>query len=230
MIRRVSVFRRITFVCLVFNACRYNLEFFDVWNGVFRTLCVKKSIWFDWKRKQNVRLEYLDIVFSQSNVDQMIPTPVVIRNYRTATSTPNRNGEKTSNIVFPFRSKTFGFLDEESQWVYHRRFFLFDRLSGFSDNRKNFGVFSSIVRRIFVLELKNVHYAKSIKFLTRLVGGTSYIQPPILIIDYDELSQSDLNQEKVVSVKFWRKKFIRTKIFKMIFFLRFRSPVNFKWI
>lgn len=57
----------------------------------------------------------------------------------------------------------------------------------------------------FVLELKNVHYAKSIKFLTRLVGGTSYIQPPVLIINYDELSQSDLNQEKIVLVKFRRK-------------------------
>ena len=58
----------------------------------------------------------------------------------------------------------------------------------------------------FLLELKNVHYAKSIKLFTRLVGGASYIQPPVIIVEYDELSQTDISQDKVVTVKEKRRK------------------------
>lgn len=36
---------------------------------------------------------FLDILFTQSGTDYLLPTPVVIKNYKTDTdATPNRNG------------------------------------------------------------------------------------------------------------------------------------------
>lgn len=131
-IDRVSTFLRLTFVCLVFDTCRYDLEFVDVWNDVFRTLCVENSIWFDWKRKKEVRLAYLDIVFSQSNADQLIPTPVVIRNYRTATSTPNQNGEQIFEIfVFSFSIENFRLFRRRISMGLSSTFFSFRSSLGF---------------------------------------------------------------------------------------------------
>ena len=34
----------------------------------------------------------LDIVFTQSGTERMIPIPVVIKNYQTLTNSPNQNG------------------------------------------------------------------------------------------------------------------------------------------
>ena len=42
----------------------------------------------------------LDIVFTQSGSDYMLPTPVVITNYVSPTgSSPNQNGEFKSEII-----------------------------------------------------------------------------------------------------------------------------------
>jgi hypothetical protein len=38
------------------------------------------------------------------------------------------------------------------------------------------------------------------KILTRLVSGTDFIQPPVIIIDYEELTQSDLKKDMSVQV------------------------------
>lgn len=53
---------------------------------------------------------------------------------------------------------------------------------------------------LFDLELKNIHYAKSIKIVTTLTADTSYILPPVLQIEYAELSSSDISTGKLVQV------------------------------
>lgn len=59
---------------------------------------------------------------------------------------------------------------------------------------------------ISLLELTNVHYAKSIKILNTLSPGGLYIQPPVIVVEYDELSTSDLNQDMIVDVSREREK------------------------
>ena len=127
---------------------------------------------------------------------------MVIRNYRTRDGSPNADGQfdvfSTNWLKIYFCSR----VDDESKWVYHRRFFLVDRTSGVTTNEGKFLVNLVEGKSISFLELKNIHYARSIKILFRLVGGTTYIQPPVIIINYDELSSSDLGKNGVVQVKF----------------------------
>ncbi|CAF3358734.1 unnamed protein product [Rotaria socialis] len=107
-------------------------------------------------------------LFTKSNSDYMLPTPVVLRNYKTDTgATPNKN-------------------NDESQWVYHRRFFLVDRTSGVVNNK----------------ELRNVHYAQSITILNTLSNGGAYFQPPVIVIQYEELSLTNIGTGTIVDVKF----------------------------
>ncbi|UJR08253.1 hypothetical protein I4U23_012526 [Adineta vaga] len=108
------------------------------------------------------------IIFTQSGSSQMLPTPVVIRNYETDSGA------------------TLNSDDDESRWVYHRRFFLIDRVSGVVLNN----------------ELRNIHYAKSIKILNTLTSDTAYIQPPVIVIEYGEISISDIGKNTLVEVAF----------------------------
>ncbi|CAF1347685.1 unnamed protein product [Rotaria magnacalcarata] len=108
------------------------------------------------------------LLFTKSNSDYMLPTPVVLRNYITDTAaTPNQN-------------------NDESQWVYHRRFFLVDRISGVINNN----------------ELTNIHYAKSITILNTLSNGGAYFQPPVIVIQYEALSLTDIGKGTIVEVTF----------------------------
>ncbi|CAF4828802.1 unnamed protein product [Rotaria sp. Silwood1] len=75
---------------------------------------------------------------------------------------------------------------DESLWTYHRRFFLLDRISGITINN----------------ELRSIHYAKSIKIMTTLTSGEAYIQPPVIIIQYDELTSTDIGKGNFVQVTF----------------------------
>jgi len=52
-----------------------------------------------------------------------------------------------------------------------------------------------------ILALKNIHYAKSIKILNTLTNGASYIQPPVIVIEYGELSLSNIGRGSVVEVR-----------------------------
>ncbi|CAF1345544.1 unnamed protein product [Adineta steineri] len=109
------------------------------------------------------------ILFTQSGTDYMLPTPVVIKNYKANdSSSPNQN-------------------DDESQWVYHRRFFLIDRISGILDSTG---------------ELNNIHYAKSIKIVNTLTNSAANIQPPLIIIEYGELAISDTEKGSLVEITF----------------------------
>jgi len=68
----------------------------------------------------------------------MLPIPVVIQNYRTQTDTsPNQNSIYSTCFFFIIISTQF-LVAEESKWVYHRRFFLVDRVSGISNNGTTF--------------------------------------------------------------------------------------------
>ncbi|CAF2430595.1 unnamed protein product [Rotaria sp. Silwood2] len=108
------------------------------------------------------------IVFTQNGVDYMLPCPVVVINYRSTTGNAvNQNAD-------------------ESLWVYHRRFFLLDRISGVTTTNN---------------ELQNIHYAKSIKIRTTLTNGAAYIQPPLIIVEYDELTSSDIGKGTLVQVR-----------------------------
>jgi hypothetical protein len=51
-----------------------------------------------------------------------------------------------------------------------------------------------------IIVLRSIHYAKSIKILNTLTTGASYIQPPVVVIEYDELSLSDLGKGTLVEV------------------------------
>ena len=51
-----------------------------------------------------------------------------------------------------------------------------------------------------ILELKNVHYAKSIKILHTLTTGASSILPPVIVVEYDELSASDIGKGTLIEV------------------------------
>ena len=60
----------------------------------------------------------------------------------------------------------------------------------------------TFVRRINpILELRNIHYAKSIQILYTLTDGTTYIQPPVIVIEYDDLSTSDIGKGTTVEVR-----------------------------
>ncbi|CAF3900474.1 unnamed protein product [Rotaria sordida] len=108
------------------------------------------------------------VVFTRNGSDYMISCPVVVLNYQLLTGTfPNR-------------------LADESSWIYHRRFFLVDRISGLTTNN----------------ELRNIHYAKSIRILTTLTSGETYIQPPVIIVEYNELSSNDIGRGILVQVTF----------------------------
>ena len=141
-------------------------------------------------------------MFTQSGTSRLLPTPVVIRNYQSDSSTtPNMNGSlklngtKTSiNVIVS---------DDESTWVYHRRFFLIDRISGITQNNGLLSTKSSFyyLHRSLFLELRNIHYAKSIRILNTLTSDTNYILPPVIVIEYGELTVSDLGKNAVVQVR-----------------------------
>ncbi|CAF0975904.1 unnamed protein product [Adineta ricciae] len=75
---------------------------------------------------------------------------------------------------------------DESTWAYHRRFFLLDRLSGLSIDNQS----------------ASIHYAKSIQIVTTLSSGGAYIRPPMVIVEYAELSSSSIGQGNIVQVSF----------------------------
>jgi hypothetical protein len=52
-----------------------------------------------------------------------------------------------------------------------------------------------------IVVLKNIHYAKSIQILNTLVNGSTYIQPPVIVIEYDEISLSDIGKGTLVEVR-----------------------------
>ncbi len=52
-----------------------------------------------------------------------------------------------------------------------------------------------------ILGLKNIHYASSIKILNTLTSDTTYIQPPVIVIQYAELSISDIGKGTIVQVR-----------------------------
>lgn len=47
-----------------------------------------------------------------------------------------------------------------------------------------------------------MHYAKSIKILNTLTSGVSYIQPPVIVIEYGELTLTDIGKGTLVDVTF----------------------------
>ena len=49
--------------------------------------------------------------------------------------------------------------------------------------------------------LKTIRYVKSIQVLNTLTGGTSYILPPVIVVEYAELTSSDIGQGTVVQVR-----------------------------
>ena len=51
------------------------------------------------------------------------------------------------------------------------------------------------------LELRYIHYAKSIKILNTLTTGGAYIQPPVVVVEYDELSVSDVGGGNLLQVR-----------------------------
>lgn len=53
----------------------------------------------------------------------------------------------------------------------------------------------------FVLVLRNIHYAKSIRILNTLTDGTNYIRPPVIFIEYGELSLTNIGKEMIVDVR-----------------------------
>lgn len=53
---------------------------------------------------------------------------------------------------------------------------------------------------IFFLDLKNIYYAKSIKVLFTLVNNAANFQPPVFVVEYAELSLSDIGKQKVAQV------------------------------
>lgn len=62
--------------------------------------------------------------------------------------------------------------------------------------------FSFYQKQNFVSALNNVHYAKTIRISHRLVSGVSYIQPPVVIIEYEELSLSQIGRNGLVRLDF----------------------------
>lgn len=60
-------------------------------------------------------------------------------------------------------------------------------------------------KKIFLLELRNVRYAKTIQLITTLTDGLTYIQPPLIYIEYDELSSADLSAGTLVQVRRMKK-------------------------
>ncbi|CAF3770661.1 unnamed protein product [Rotaria sp. Silwood1] len=55
---------------------------------------------------------------------------------------------------------------------------------------------------IIPLELRNIHYAKTIKILNILSNGGAYMQPPVIVIEYDELTLSDIGKGTLVEITF----------------------------
>jgi hypothetical protein len=54
---------------------------------------------------------------------------------------------------------------------------------------------------IFIIVLSSIHYAKSITIYNTLTSGTTYIQPPLIVIEYGELSTSDIGKGTIVQVR-----------------------------
>jgi hypothetical protein len=52
-----------------------------------------------------------------------------------------------------------------------------------------------------ITDLKSIHYAQSITVLNTLTSGTNYIQPPVIVIEYGELSLSDIGKGTIVEVR-----------------------------
>ena len=52
----------------------------------------------------------------------------------------------------------------------------------------------------FIIELRNVHYARSIRILNTLADDVSYIQPPVIVVEYAELTLSDIGESRIVEV------------------------------
>lgn len=95
-------------------------------------------------------------------------------------------------------------LDDESKWVYHRRFFLLDRISGVTPTNgidlKTHNTFS--IQEIYIiLDSRNVYYAKSIKILYTLSPGGAYLQPPVFVIEYKELVLTDISKGTIAEVR-----------------------------
>lgn len=64
-----------------------------------------------------------------------------------------------------------------------------------------FLIFCFSVRINLILELSSIHYAKSITIMYTLTSGVTYIQPPVIVIEYDELTTSDIGKGTVVDVR-----------------------------
>jgi len=63
----------------------------------------------------------------------LLPTPVVLVDYQTTTgSFPNQDCKVLIEDYFIKINNSF--LADQSQWTYHRRFFLLDRISGVTTN------------------------------------------------------------------------------------------------
>ncbi|CAF1123716.1 unnamed protein product [Rotaria magnacalcarata] len=112
------------------------------------------------------------VVLTRNGTDYFIPCPVVILNYQ---STTGSNPNRNS---------------DESAWSYNRRFFLLDRISGVTTTTSGTN------------ELININYATTIKILTTLTSGASYIQPPVIIVGYSELALTDIGKGTIVQVSF----------------------------
>ncbi|CAF3346369.1 unnamed protein product [Rotaria socialis] len=112
------------------------------------------------------------VVLTRNGTDYMIPCPVVILNYHSTT------GSKPNQN------------SDESTWSYNRRFFLLDRISGITTTTSGTN------------GLVNINYATTIKILTTLTSGEAYIQPPVIIVGYSQLSLSDIGKGTIVQVSF----------------------------
>jgi len=53
----------------------------------------------------------------------------------------------------------------------------------------------------FFIEPGNIHYATSIKILNTLTSSGTYIQPPVIVVDYAELSLSDIGKGTLIQVR-----------------------------
>lgn len=161
---------------------------------------VNPSSWLNFEWQIDL---YLDIVFTRSGKDYMIPSPVVVKNYQTSTGgLPNQNGTFDTAAHLVCWESLLDLVDE-SKWTYHRRFFLIDRVSGVdaSNGMSRPVSWTSSVWTSNLLVLRSVHYVKSIQVLNTLTGGTSYILPPVIVVEYAELSSSDIGQGTVVQVR-----------------------------
>jgi len=57
------------------------------------------------------------------------------------------------------------------------------------------------IENIFIIVLGNIHYAASITISNTLTNGGSYIQPPVIVVTYAELSSSDIGKGTIIQVR-----------------------------